>query len=410
MAGGEPAKVELFHADDSDSFDQWDSFSIRDSFTDPLGSFDFTASPTEKEFPRYHETLRKGDIILIQVNGRSAQVGLIQTTTSSFSRGGGGKIQISGQSPLVTLYQGQVDPDLSLKRFSDASAKSFADGVTPVFGMFVYDTDDHAAIINAMTGKPLSGGVGDEINVKELKTGDAEPNRGETAYGYLSRILTRVGVVLRMRPDGWLTMTGPHYEQASIYSAGLDSRGSPPIGDVDYFRSVTIRDSNDGQYSDIVVRGVAPDKKNQKYTGRPHFEISSGAYVDLRSDGNHELYRGAGSAVVTKAKLYAPNFKPLYIQDDSTRDITYARNAALLAFGLRAPKAYQINGTVDGLVSATGRVWTIDTICNVAIPQISLNEDMWLMERTLRSNRSVGQQTDLRFIPKGFLTIGEPKS
>jgi prophage tail gpP-like protein len=58
-------------------------------------------------------------------------------------------------------------------------------------------------------------------------------------------------------------------------------------------------------------------------------------------------------------------------------------------------------------VSATGAVWSIDTIARVYCEAFDIDEDMWILQRELMQDRSGGQRTRLKLIPKGALVLGE---
>lgn len=438
----ETSIVEMFHGAEDKPFTRWTSFTIRDAFDDPLGSFDFETCPGENEFERYYETLQKGDMVIIKVNGHVQQIGLIQTKQTTFSRDGGSTIRLRGNWPISILYDSGIDADWSIDMAIDTSAYFIISNIGDQFGLTALAEDQHDRCIDVMTGKPIYGGVKDTVNVEEIKLAQANPQQNEKAYAYIARLITRLGLVLRQRYDGFIIATKPHYEQASIYNAALPPAGVDVETDL-FMDGLTISDSNDDQYSMIIVRGEASDKKGQKHTGTPNAaivipsdptivtlspqDVATQAYAALKgalpapqveilddqfgtfTGSQHQLYRAGNVQIVGDVPgCLAPfRFKPLYLKDKSARDAKQAKNVAMLAYGLRAPKAFNISGTVAGLVSASGRVWTIDTICNVQIPQIGLNEDMWLMERTFKLNRSGGQTTDLKLLPKGWFMVGE---
>jgi len=436
--------VEMFHGAEDKPFDRWTTFTIRDAFDDPLGSFDFETRPGENEFERYYETLQKGDMVLIKVNGHIQQLGLIQTKTTTFSRDGGGVIRLQGNWPISILYDSCVDPNFTIDTITDTRAVGLVQRIANEYGLFVTAEDRWDSTVNVMTGKALGGDVQDLVKVEELKVGQANPHQNEKAYTYLARLITRLGAVLRQQYDGYLILSRPHYKQPVAYNVALPPSGNDADTDL-FMDNLTITDSNNEQYGTIIVRGESSDKKGQKRTSEPEVamcvegkvvmqpvvdkayekaapgvpppqvEVLDDEFNTFIGNPHHQLYQ-AGNVQLTYyygeiPGVFAPfRFKPLYIKDKSARDVQQAKNLAMLMFGLRAPRAFNITGTVPGFVSASGRVWTIDTICNVQIPQIGLNEDMWVLERTLKLDRNGGQTTDLKLLPKGWFMIGEAPS
>jgi prophage tail gpP-like protein len=97
----------------------------------------------------------------------------------------------------------------------------------------------------------------------------------------------------------------------------------------------------------------------------------------------------------------------LSYKDKSSRDVDQCRNAAIFELGMRAKDAYTVEGQVMGWISATGRIWTVDTVARVIVEPEGLDDPMYLVERTLHMSADGGQHTSLKFIPLNSLVLGE---
>jgi hypothetical protein len=374
------------HFADGTTIDTWHTLSMRDAFNDPLGELSFETFPPLKFFADYKRRLAKGEIVTVLINGVLQGGFFIETVerTIDYKRGAGFKLTC--KSPLITPYQGHVDPDLALKADTDVPVTDLVAKAMFPYGFSQVRGDDRASV-DILTGVPIGGGKA-IITTSKLKHRDAKAHENETAYQFCSRLLTRLGVVLRCAPDAELLVCAPHYDGDAAYTVVQKRDGGIPGN---YFiGAVTIHDSNDDQFSECTVRGVRPDDGDTS-NARPIGKVTS---ADLFP--NRPAYRST-----------VASYKPKILKDTCSRDVERAKSVAKLELGLRAANAYTVSGEVDGWISTTKRVWTVDTLARVYVELEELDDTMWLIERVLEQDAKGGQRTKLKFIPKGALVIGD---
>jgi hypothetical protein len=379
------ATVEMHFADGA-TIDTWHTLTMRDAFNDPLGDLQFETFPPLKFFADYKRRLAKGEIVTVLVNGVLQGGFLIETVERTIDPKRGAGFKLTCKTPLITPYQGHVDPDLALKADKDIEVTALVAQVMLPYGFTQVRGDDRASV-NILSGVPIGGGK-TIVTTSKLKHRDAKAHENETAYQFCARLLTRLGVVLRCAPDSELLVCAPHYTGDAAYTVVQNRDGGI---DGDYFvGAVTIHDSNDDQFSECTVRGVRPD------------------------DGDSSNARPIGS--VTSASLFpkrpaytssVASYKPKILKDTCSRDVERAKSVAKLELGLRGANAYTVSGEVDGWISTTKRVWTVDTLARVYVELEELDEVMYLLDRTLEQDPKGGQRTKLKFIPKGALVIGD---
>lgn len=368
----------------------WTRFHFKDHFTDPLGSLDLVAQPPRSQIAEYRERLTKGELVTIFVNDANQGAYLIQTRQLTVG-GDGVTISVSCNTPLVTPYQGGVSPKLSFKSEMDAEAyRVVLEALSPYgFDKIIADQEANVA---AFTGKPLRGGRRRrKLSVEQLKIQEARPQPGEQAYAYASRIFARLGVALRMAFDGTLLLAAPNYDQPAIYTLVQDFDGRTPGDRFLADPPLTIIDTNDGQFSECIVQGARADKPGTTQTSTPEVSVTA-----EEANPGRPAYKSIAAA-----------YKPLVLRDKNSRDPERARSTALLALGIRAAKAYVVTGYVEGLLSQTGRVWSVDTMARVVVAAEALDEDMYIIGRELMGDERRGQLTKLELIPKGALQLGE---
>jgi prophage tail gpP-like protein len=299
------------------------------------------------------------------------------------------------KSPLVTTYEGCIDPDFSFSTDNDTPVTSVVLDALSSYG-FDRIQGDSAASVNVTTGKPIGKtGRRSRVNVDALKTQDAKAHDGERGYNFVSRLVTRLGVQLKMDVSsdnlGALLLQAPDYDQEIAYTLVHDPLNTSRIAGTRFFGDITIEDTNDDQYSECMVRGVSADKGGATSTSEPIARVTAAEMNPARP--NYFSFAAA--------------YKPLFIKDKNARDVVQATSVAKLALGLRGAKAFSISGEVDGIISHTGRVWTTGTMARVVIPDEQIDEPMFVFERVLMQDRDAGQRTKIRLIPKNAYQIGD---
>jgi len=371
---------------DGTAIDTWNALQWRDAFTEPLGDLSFESIPPRGRFQEYRNKLAKGSAVTISINGVKQGDYLIQSAHRSISTDGGSAIRVQCHTTLITPYEGNVDPDVSIATPTDVPV---ADAVLKALAPYGFDriVADTAASVSARSGRPI-GGRSAAATVGELKHQDAVAHEGETAYSFCARIFTRLGCALRVDQNGVLLVGAPQYDTAVTDTLRQSFTGGLPG---DYFvGTVEIEDSNAGQFSEVQVRGQRADT-GAATTARPVARVTEEELHPLRPS-----YRST-----------AAPYKPKVFHDRSSRDPVRALSCAKLEMGLRAEKAFSVTGEVDGFISSTGRIWQVDTLVRVVIEAEGLDEVLWVaaVERTQSANG--GQKTKIRLLPKGALVLGD---
>lgn len=379
------SKVTLTFSNGS-QFDAFTTWTLRETFSDPLGWMEFDVEPPTAKVAEYRANLQKGKLVGCQVDGKPQAAMMIQTTQWSVDRAGGTKGTIQAVTPLKQLYEASVSPKVSKALAADAPIIDLVREVVEPFGIDEVQAEGDIASIRAKTGKNPGGTA---IDVDALKYTEAKVQENETAYAFLARIVTRLGVMIRMAPvDGAIILTAPHYTGSTLYTV-TQARSGGPVGDA-FFR-VRETDTNEGQFSACTVAGAAFDQVGAVRAGRPF-----GLTTTSELNSSKPPY-SSGDGL---------NYKPKFVRDTSCRDAARAKRVSKLVLGLAAERAYEVRGTVQGLVSRDGTPWTVDTLGRVYVEALGVDDTMWLSERTMTYSRG-GQSTELVWLPRGAFTLGD---
>lgn len=396
-------QVSLRLQDGTEIFD-FLSLSLSDRFTDPLGSYQFVLRPRRQDILSLNASLQKGSLIKVTINGNPQGAYLIQSKDTTISKDLGVEYTLSCNTVLITPNEGSVDPDISESFQADTPV---SDVILSALGPYGFTTiiSDSTADVEALTGKGLNGRKA-SVLVEAIKHKEAKAHEGESAYGFAARIFTRLGLALRVTFDGTLLIGSPDYEQQALYqveqSSAISRRGDAVIG------AVTIRDTNSNQFSEVVIRGTSKDSKGQKTAGRPIHRLRVSGFPD--PPGGAPFSDATTSTIEPGRHSYkssaGPIFKPSYTLDKFSRDNDFCKERAHRWIGRKAESGFVVTCEVDGFISATGAIWTPDTIARVNIEKAGIDEDMWILATNKTMSRDGAQKTRLTLIPKNSLILG----
>jgi prophage tail gpP-like protein len=376
---------------DGSTIDTWQRFTLRQSFTDPLDDFQLETTPLRKDWERYGRLLGKGEKVTVLIDEVSQGDYLIVTSEDD-DGDNGVTYNVTVKTPLCTPYEGDIDPDISIASSVDVEITT---AILKALGPYGFDrvVAGTRSSVSALTGKPISGRPHIFTPVRELKHRDAVGHEGETAYAFIARIVTRLGCVCRIQADGTVAVEEPDYQQDPSYTVVRTTRPEAFGSAADFFiDKVKVHDSNEGQFSEVTVRGQRPIDPDDPAAARPH-AVAASEVLPERS-----AYRSK----------WAP-FKPKYFKDKSAGDTKRSANVAYFELGMRAAGAFYVEGEVDGLRSASGAIWTVNTTGRVIHERRGIDDIMWLSELTRTQDAGGGQRTHLRWIPLGALVLGDPK-
>lgn len=409
----------------------WDNLSITESFLDPLGDFKFTVMPPLDMIFVYEKRLKKGTIAYLSINDHR-QATVVITSVIIRIGGGGTSFSISAKSLLAAPYEGSVDPGLGKKL--DA-ATSVSELILKVMGPYGFNdiVNETGSSLSARTGKKISG-VFDPIPMKALKDKEVQAKYGETAYQFCSKIFSRLGVILVTDPYGKLLLTRPYYDQSASYSLiqsiSLEAGANP-------MTSVTISDTNDNQFTEVVVKGQAQIPKTKKKKKEiPKIEGVDDTRFIAREWGGS--YKAVVNTPISRARLFgypdpdispipfsktpihyidtgpqnysSPSqiYKPKYVEVKKCTDVLQCERYTDLLFGVKGASGFVVKCEVEGFIATSGKIWTPNTVANVRIDAFSgFNEDMWIIDRTFTMSRSNGQRTQLTLLPLRALQLGK---
>jgi prophage tail gpP-like protein len=403
MADTNRATIELRFAD-GDPITTWETFTLRQNYIDPLDDFQLTVSnPAPAKRDSYLSRLSKGERVTLWANGAQQATCEIVTVSGKISRTDGWTLSIGAKSTLHAAFQGGADPHYGKNLTADTPVR---DVILDVLGPYGFNSIvlDTASDVGAISGKSLQGRAPavalNEVKLKDFQT----PNKGDmSAYQYCASLFTRFGLVLRTDRQGELLLGVPDFDQAAAYTVEQDRfrfyDGDLMIGEIGW------TDTNDGQHSHYVVRGGKDESATATSATSPTagvivpgYSVPSGApfskvsLEELRP-GRH-LYRSARSP-----------YKPKFWRDEKSLEVARALSFARSMSAQRGASGFQVKCTVDGLVSRTKRIWTVDTVGRVVVGDIGLDENMWLLETVKSGARNGGQHTELTWIPLHSLDL-----
>ena len=383
------AVVAMRFADGSE-ITSFSSFSLEERFSDALDSFDCVLTPPQNQIADYEAKTRKGEVITMTVNGLPQCGMMIEGRKRHSDPDEGVTFEISAISPLKILVESSIDPAVASKAYeADVPVLKMIEQLTAPYGFKTVGKDADIDTLSTKTG----------VNTKSLATSaykkkhnGAQAFDNETVYGFITKVLSQLGCMLRCDPLGQLYIATPHYDGEVLYTVKQSLASTGPQGDR-FFGKVSITETNAGQYSVVKVMGESADEKDSPRSGNPFAEVLT---TDINA--SHPPFRASGPFP----------YKPKFYKGRHLGSKARTRAIGLHLLGRLAETAFTVEGRVHGLVSRSGVPWTVDTLGRVYVEPLGHDEVMWLASRRMSmSSANDGQETSLVWIPKGYLVLGD---
>lgn len=382
----------------------WTSLRTRESFTDPLGSYEFAFSPPRSRRREFRALLQRGKIVQLFCNG-AQQASPIITSVREKIGAHGHTFTLQCKSLLCTAHEGCVDPAIGNSLGADTRISEIVLKALKPYGFTTIGTDA-TGLVSAMTGAAVNG-RGAPVSIEELTHKQTQAQPGEPGYAYAARIFSRAGVALGCDHNGELILRRPDYSQAPLYDIVQDDDRSHAGDRFLLDPEAEVEATNDGQFSEYVVLGKSADVYGQQSTGAADGGVITEGTV--RPAGCPFEKLALANVPRGRHSYSAPDapYKPRFRLDKKARDKVKCEAIAHLMRGIHASEAWRLKCSVRGWVAASGAVWTVDTIARVYAQDFEIDEELWIYEVERSLDKERGPITSLTLIPKGALLLGE---
>jgi prophage tail gpP-like protein len=367
-------KVTLVTALAGREFSAWTSMELSDDFLTPCQTVKLDVGADETRFDLVRE-LRHGDGFVVYVNDQPQCSGFIDRVSVSYDGHSGTKISVAGSDGLSRMVRGNVDPRMQVG--DKMTVEQLVEKVCKE--QFGYD---YAIFDSFNAGRELC--VGKAIKTKTTKRRkkltdkleNIRPHDNEGAFGYLMRILHRVGLHMWFQPDGkGVVLSGPEYEQSPSY--------------------------------DLVNR-ITGDRSANNI-------LSAESTVDVTGVPSHVWVRGKDGKPGPKSKMIgfydnspntSGNFVPFYAKDDESSSKEHCDSVAAYIVGKAMKDFLTYSCKTRGFSNAsTGAIYNVDTVVKLDDERAGVGGPMWVESRTLRKDRGSGTTTDLKLLPANALIL-----
>lgn len=370
--------------------------------------------------------------VTLSVGGNQQLVGRIERSTMG---GSGTAISYEGRDYIADMVECAVDPNVMVPEGLDlAGAVTLAAG--PV-GIDTVVSDSDFALRDIRTGRSVSGGANKDFRV--AKASDVKPGYGDGIYSYLNRIVARQGATIQPAGDrNTVALTVPNYGQSASYGirrrlgetthANNVVRGTA-TRDYSSFPTFTIYNGEQtkvsstavptwanigvGIASDAMALGVSavgganaavasklyrPTFRNPGFDGNKRYSTAEAAAgfspsaADVILGACHIGRRKPTDGTGDPLKMY----RLMAHRDADAKNQDQLDRAAVRATAERLKDTLIYNVEVQGHIdSASGLVWSVDTVVDVVDEVCDIGEPMWISRRTLKYSKSSGATTEL---------------
>lgn len=400
---------------------------------------DYLTTTDGFEFSAYSDDLSKVrglelEPVELKVNGHSQLIGRIDYSTLGNK---GSEITYGGRDYLADMVECAIDPTVTIKEEMDIAA-----AIKAVSGTVGIDTvvGSDAAMRNIRTGKSVGGGGGRDFIA--LQAGDIKPDYGASQFGFLSRIVARHGATIQPgKARNEVVLSEPDYSQSPLYGLqrlkGESNAGNNILRATarrDFSRLPTVTLFNGSQTkpaepslpTSVLLSLAEQSEQPLKVLGAgAAHSLALGLFGAGRRDGT-KSYNTAGAAsgfapsaedtilkhchigrrkpsagVGDPLKLY----RLLAVRDKRCKNQDQLDRLAVREVGERLKDLLVYEVEVQGHVSPSGAIWSVNTMVDVVDEECDIAEPLWIARRTLSFDSAGGAKTTMTcWRPGAFLT------
>jgi prophage tail gpP-like protein len=243
-------------------------------------------------------------------------------------------------------------------------------------------------------------------DVRRLTQRQASPKAGESIWEYLSRLATRLGVMMWMDPRGRLVVSSPRYDQRPLYRLvrRFVSQGDDPNTILSGSRRID--DSN--RLSEVVVQGRAGREGaviSSRFTdpgGRVTVPMAPTSSIEEDLYAEHIPAREAIRVVVADDRV--PFLRRMLVHDASIRTEQEAMRRALREMHARLADSEVLDLELPN--HGLGHyLFAVDTMAAVEDEILGVSAAWYVTKRTFMKSRDQGSMTRLRLVPSGALVL-----
>jgi prophage tail gpP-like protein len=256
----------------------------------------------------------------------------------------------------------------------------------------------------SQSAKDRSGGGITPLEIYALKVKDARVQSGETVWDFLDRHARRLGVLMRMSPDGNLNLLALDYGQEPAYmlrrTLDAKTRGAPSSGLSQNQNNILAggeRYDTSSLYKQVVVHCRVRDPED----GPLFLNSPSPTAIKPKARPRKPTTRIARDA----ADDALPFERTLRVQDDNIRTADEAVRRAYRELAKSRMGARVLDYTVRGHGS-DGLVFATDTVAIVQDDLVGVNGPYYVVSRSFIRDEN-GPRTSLKLVPLGSIVIGE---
>lgn len=375
-------------------YDGFKSYRINSNYTTPTDEWEFVVY-SDDDPAGLRSRWKPLQPVRLYVSGNCQIIGRIDRIMGVGP--GSSALKVMGRDYLADLVDATMDPTYQISKemtIGEMILEVFKPwGITSVLS-------DGGLTRNIRTGKqPYQPDPQDldQVRLEDLK---AEENQG--VFEFANKIVARHGFTIQ--PGGTrdsVLIVRPQYAQAPLYQLGRPGNIAEGVADRNYSNVPTV----------TLGRGRAGGNKHQVGGSRsefPTFSEGAPSRIGLATEVL-AITTADNNIAVTREKRFDPKrgdntlygytppvYKPLYFRDKDSRNGAQVERAVKRMLAERLRETLQYNATTRGHTdSASGAIWSLDTIARVDDGVEDVHENLWIFDRTLENDGESGPQTHM---------------
>lgn len=223
------------------------------------------------------------------------------------------------------------------------------------------------------------------IQIYAMRIKDGMPQAGETVWEFLDRHAKRLGIMMRMGPNGTLTLGGLDYGQLPLYRLVRRVQQSTAGSS---FASLALSSNN-------ILSG------GERYDASTMYKEVVVYGKSKKGDGVRGRVKGTATDTSDDALKYV---KTLEIHDDSITSSEECEKRAYRELAKSRQGARVLHYTVKGH-GQSGTIWATNTVASVEDDVTGINGSYYVVGRTFTRAKSGETRTQLKLVPLGSIAL-----
>jgi len=388
------------------TFDNIESYRINSNFLTPTDAWEVVVYD-HKDPRQLRRTFRPWRPVKLYIDGHLQLLGRI------FGREGTGEgdksLRVYGRDYLADLVDSGIDPAVRVKK-----GESLVQALLVAFKPWGVDVSvgNFDALRNAVTGKnPYTGKPARDFLA--IKIEDWKPQDSDGAFEWANNLAARHGATIQPSTRrNEICLCEPEYQQSPLFRLSRPGNILSGVAKLDWSDVPTVTAAKGRGIATGSAAGGLSKTLPTFSAGSPS-ELYKNTEIQFTITGPNsgvavveELYNPKKGGPTTIYDSPAPCYRPLYYSDKESKTVEQLERGLRRMLSERLRKTMMYDCKLQGVVNLdSGAIYGVDVMATVHDEIEDVDENLWVLERTVEHSKGSSPMTNLQLIRPGSIIL-----